>query len=312
MNAETPLNPPTSSAATEPTSSCACNKSDQGAGPQLVYSIGKLDVRLPSIGIEREFQHRERQLAGRAGEPQWESRGARLSRVLQANLHLGRSVCFIHSVGGLPAYMVRPTSVDVLGRMVDALQNVDQPDSWVLLIGQRGPMALPSSCGGLLIPTVSCDQFYAFTMADFTAELSRHAEPALKSAKIEPEYFMGAARELFERVALSTENIGGTDPHRALNYLLVQHAGPFVAAAQRAQSSLLDSIQIRVDERSNARRIVTVIFTFIDRATAVPERLFARVDVTEEWPFLVESPHGGASPLGLRPYVDDGSMGSAL
>jgi hypothetical protein len=67
-----------------------------------------------------------------------------------------------------------------------------------------------------------------------------------------------------------------------------------------------------VSEGASARRIVSVIRTFIDRATGVPERLFTRVDVTEEWPFVADSMQGGAIPLGLSPYIGHGFAGAVL
>jgi hypothetical protein len=56
-------------------------------------------------------------------------------------------------------------------------------------------------------------------------------------------------------------------------------------------------------------RVVTIILTFIDLTTGVPERLFSRVDVTEEWPFVADVSHGGAPPLGLQPFVETCSSG---
>jgi len=43
------------------------------------------------------------------------------------------------------------------------------------------------------------------------------------------------------------------------------------------------------------RKIVDVIFSFTDRKTDVTEKYFVRVDVTEEFPFLVTK---------LSPYYD--------
>jgi hypothetical protein len=38
---------------------------------------------------------------------------------------------------------------------------------------------------------------------------------------------------------------------------------------------------------SGTRHVVEVIFSYTDRTTDVTEKYFARVDVTEEFPFLV-------------------------
>jgi hypothetical protein len=46
---------------------------------------------------------------------------------------------------------------------------------------------------------------------------------------------------------------------------------------------------------SGTRKIVDVVFTYTNRATDVQEKFFVRVDVTEEFPFLVTK---------LSPYYD--------
>jgi PatG C-terminal len=291
--------------------SCDCNTENQTPMEQLIYSIGKLDVRFPSIGIEREFQQRERHLA-LGQQEQWTNRGERLSAVLRSTSHLSRSVCLIHLIGGIPAYAIVPTSQEILSSVIEALQYVDLDDAWTLVIGRSGPMAKPTTCGGLLVQMVGCDAFYSFTLSEFVRELSTKVEPALSRENINTEQFTNIARELFLRITLSLENMGGLDQHRALNYMLVQHPGPFIAVAQRANTAVLNSIETRLNITPGARRIVTVIFTFIDRATGVPERLFTRIDVTEEWPFVADSLHAGSPPLGLSPFVDGGGIGSSI
>ena len=44
---------------------------------------------------------------------------------------------------------------------------------------------------------------------------------------------------------------------------------------------------MRPSRLSGIRRIVNVIFSYTDRNTDVTEKYFVRVDVTEEFPFLV-------------------------
>ena len=46
---------------------------------------------------------------------------------------------------------------------------------------------------------------------------------------------------------------------------------------------------------SGTRRIMEVIFSFTNRQTDVTEKFFTRVDVTEEFPFLVTK---------MSPYYD--------
>ncbi len=112
-------------------------------------------------------------------------------------------------------------------------------------------------------------------------------------------------QDLFTRLTTSTESFGAGDTQRALNYVLMQHPGPFLAAAERTKTGLLDRIETRQLADMGARKIIAVIFTFVDRTTGVAERLFCRVDVTEEWPFVPDTPSGAPGPLALQPYVEN-------
>ena len=44
----------------------------------------------------------------------------------------------------------------------------------------------------------------------------------------------------------STENIGATQAHRALNYFVMQHPGVFLAVAERAGRQRLQKIETRL------------------------------------------------------------------
>lgn len=287
--------------------SCGCQQQSQGKerGEQLVYALGKLDVRFPSVGIEREFQQRERSLVASRSEQPTTRRGDRLRAVLKMNEHLARSVCFVLSVGGIPVYSVIPTSSNNANQLIDALARVDEPDGWDMVVGRAGQMSPPTECAGLLVQRVACDAFYSFTLGELIDQLVSQATPALKNTKGKsPGKTEDLARDFFMRVATSLENTGVLDTHRALNYLLVQHPGLYVAAIQRAETSILDSIETRTGLATVGRRVITVVLTFIDRVSGVPERLFTRVDVTEEWPFLADSLSGSVAPLGLAPFVE--------
>jgi hypothetical protein len=290
---------------------CGAKSAPARVPDQFIYSLGRLDARFPTIGIEREFEQRERGLSAQAADKKDHSqaRGERLNRVLIANLHLARRLCYVLSVGSMPAYIVAPTGADVLAAMIDAIRAAGKPDQWVLLVGRRVGNSSPSTCGGLLAPIVACDQLYSFSFVDLLKNLSSRAEPALKSLKMKPDQFAELCREVFERVVQSTENIGGTDAHRALNFALVQHPGLFISAVQRMESSVLDRIETRPMHGPEARRQVALILTFLDRATGVPERLFCVIDVSEEWPFLADGADGSRAPLGLLPFVENQLVG---
>jgi hypothetical protein len=161
----------------------------------------------------------------------------------------------------------------------------------------------------LLAPVVACDQLYSFDLDEWRSTLEKRLRTALGARKLNAETFVTTARDIFDRISTALENLGATDEHRALNYSLMQHPGLFLAAAERAGQQVLDRVETRLLQGAGTRRLVNVILTFLDLTTGVPERLFCRVDVTEEWPFLADDVDGRRSPLGLLPYVEGNILG---
>jgi hypothetical protein len=213
------------------------------------------------------------------------------------------------SIGNVPAYIVAPSSQHTLRSILEAVGRSADPDAFVALVGRRAGTAGPGQCGGLLAPIVVCDVLSAFRVEEWISGLAARVGPALRAKKTEAGHFTTVAREFFDRVVNSTENIGGLDTHRVLNYVLVQHPGLALSVAERPKS-VLDRVETRPVQGTDLRRVIAIILTFVDWATGVPERLFCRVDVTEEWPFLVEGRDTSVPSLGLMPYVDNVLLGA--
>lgn len=287
---------------------CAECRGSREPRDEFVYAIGKFDVRFPSLGIEREFQQREARLESRI--PAGASRGARTRAVLEANSHLARNVCYAFTISGLPSYVVLPTSVQQAPELLQVIEHMDDSEHWCVLVGRRGPIAQPTNSAGIMAPIVACDQLYSFSMDEWADSLNELVEPALKVRKVAREIFTTGARELFGQITRSTENIGATQAHRALNYVLMQHPGVFLAAAERSGRQRLQKVETRLILGLGLREQVAVIATFVEVTTGVTERLFTRIDVTEEWPFVADTADGGKPPLGLEPFVDNSILGT--
>ncbi len=286
---------------------CGCDDCvKDNRSEEFVYALGRLEARFPSIGVEREFTQRVASMGGDPAAP----RGARLRSGLEGNLHLARRMCYLLMVGGAPAYVVSPAGSYLLPAVLEAVERIGQEGSWCLVIGRRGPMSSPGSCGGVTAPVVVCDQLYAFTEDEWGASLERQLEPVFTAKRVVRKDFGALSRNLFHEFVQSTENIGASDAHRAVNYLLMQHPGLFLAAAERAGRQRLDRIETRSIHGLGLRRLVGVIASFVDPTTGVPERLFTRVDVTEEWPFVADTADGRPAPIGLLPFVDNALVGA--
>jgi PatG C-terminal len=84
------------------------------------------------------------------------------------------------------------------------------------------------------------------------------------------------------------DNAGATDEHRALNYLAVRYPNIYAKTVEaHGVESALTAVEARLSRLSGTRKIVDVVFTYTHRRTDVADKYFVRVDVTEEFPFLV-------------------------
>jgi hypothetical protein len=140
-----------------------------------------------------------------------------------------------------------------------------------------------------MVPIIVFDQIYSF---DRDALIKAIPKPEKISAK----QFGPAAEELFNRVTQMIDNAGATNEHRALNYLAMRYPAIYAKAAEEFErDSSLTGVEVRPSPLSSTRNIVDVIFSYTNRNTDFTEKFCVRVDVTEEFPFLVTK---------MSPYYD--------
>ena len=172
---------------------------------------------------------------------------------------------------------------------MEALRPDPSPNDLDVVIGLRGPVAPPEMCNGLTVPIVAFDQIYSFSRDALLEAIPR---PEKTSAK----QFGQAAAEVFDRILQLTDNAGATDEHRALAYLAVRYPGMYAKAMEQfGREFSMTAVDVLRSPLSGTRTIVDVIFAYTDRKTDFTEKFCVRVDVTEEFPFLVTK---------LSPYFD--------
>jgi hypothetical protein len=270
-------------------SSCGAAPTAHGgtsAPPSWVYAIGNIEVRFPSISVEKEFA----QATGRdktAGLTDRQSLHAVLSK--PENRYLVRQLCFVMTIEGLETYLLRPRDPADFGLLVEAIRPNPSPLDLDVVIGIKGPIAPPEMCNGLMVPIVVFDQIYSF---DRDTLIKSIPKPEKTSAK----EFAPAADELFDRIMQMTDNAGAIDDNRALNYLAVRYQAIYANAAEEfARNCSLTAVEVHGSPLSGTRKILDVIFSYTNRSTDVVDKFFVRVDVTDEFPFLVTK---------LSPYYD--------
>jgi hypothetical protein len=201
-------------------------------------------------------------------------------------------MCWVLSIEGLETYLLAPSDPTDFDLLVEALRPTPTPMDVDVVIGASGPLAPPEMCGGLMVPVVTFDQVYSFDRDALVGAIPRPDSIAEK----DEAQFRTAAGELFDRIMQLADNAGATDEDRALNYLAVRYPAIYATAADLfGRNFSLSAVEVRPSRLSGVRKVVDAIFSFSNRQTDVMEKHFARVDVTEEFPFLVTK---------MSPYYD--------
>ena len=274
-----------------PGGSCVCGAEDAKSPtgslvPSYVYAIGRVEPRVPTLALEKEFA----QAAGRVDTAGLTDRQV-LHDILsqRENRYLARQLCYVLGVEGIDTYILQPRDPGDFELLIDAVRADPSSDDLDVVVGMRGPIAPPEMCGALLVPIVFFDQLYSFDRDSLIKSIPR---PDGMTAK----QFDPVAKELFNKVIQVADNAGSMDEHRAKNYLAVRYAAIYANdVEQHAADFSLSDVEVRPSSLSGVRRLVEVILSYTNRNTDFTQKFFVRVDVTEEFPFLVTK---------LSPYYD--------
>ena len=276
-------------ATSPPTGETPCPTCAPGAGStplSFVYALGKIEARFPRLSVEKEFA----QAIGRAesaGQTDQQAFYNALSK--RENRYLTRQLCWVMTIQGLETYLLQPRDPADFDRLVEAIRPQPSPMDMDVVIGVRGPIAPAEMCNGLMVPIVAFDQIYSFDRDSIIKAVP-------KPEKMTARQFAPAAEELFARIMQMTDNAGATDEHRALNYLALRYPAVYgTAAEQFARDFSLTGVESRPSALSSTRSVVDVVFAYTNRNTDFTEKFCVRVDVTEEFPFLVTK---------MSPYYD--------
>lgn len=270
---------------------CACGKAEgcscgRESGkvmsrPSYVYAIGKVVYRFPNKSIELELA----QATGRRAEE--DSRGRTREEVIYntltdpANRYIARQICYILNIESLETYILVPADPLDIGRLAQALRPAPSVGDIDVIIGRRGPIASFEMCNGLMIPIIMVDQIYSFERDNLMKAIPRRKG-------ISEDQFRKTTDALFSNIIQIADNSGATDEHRAINYLAVRYDEIYHRTQlMQDENYSFTAIDVRFSGLSGTRKIVDVIFSYENRANRAVQKWFVRVDVAEEFPFLV-------------------------
>lgn len=257
--------------------------------PEFVYALGQIEPRFPSLAIEKEFAQAIGSTDNAGLTDRQTLKGALSER---QNRYLARSLCWIFVIEGLETYILVPRDLADLELLVDAYRDEPRRDDLDVVIGVRGPIASPDMCNGLALPVVVFDQLYSFDRDSLIESIPKPDSVPDKQL----DKFRSAAGGLFDQVLQIADNAGAIDDHRALNYLTVRYPQIYAATTEQFKRNFsFTGVEVVPSHLSGVRSIVDVVFSYRHRETDVIEKQFVRVDVTEQFPFLVTkmSPYYG-------------------
>jgi PatG C-terminal len=261
------------------------------AAPAFVYALGQIDARFPSLSIEKEYA----QIIGNDADDYsglTERQALRRAISQEQNRYLARNMCWVLEIEGLETYILVPRDPLDLALLIEAYREERSGDDLDAVIGVRTQIAPPEMCNGLALPVVVVDQLYSFDRYSLIESI-----PVPESvSKKQSDQFRAVATSLFGELTQLADNAGSTDEHRALNYLTVRYPRMYAVATEQADRNFsFTGVEVLRSPLSGVRSIVDVVLSFRQRDTDVPEKQFVRVDVTEEFPFLVTK---------MGPYYD--------
>jgi hypothetical protein len=264
---------------------CGCSSNHEGINstrPLYVFAIGKIGFRFPNRSVEMELYQAIGQI------PKDESKGLSKHEIDFKTLtdpnyrYIARQLCWTLSIENLETYILLAKDPLDIDRLAQALRpNPDVGDIDVI-IGTLGPISPPEFCNGLMLPTVMVDQVYSFDRDELLKSIPR-------KDGLNEKQFKKTSAEIFNKIIQIADNAGSTDDHRAVNYLAVRY-DEIYNTTQRMQDDnyILTRIEVHPSRLSGSRKVVNVVFTYenyINRSAA--RQYFVRVDVTEEFPFLI-------------------------
>lgn len=247
-----------------------------------IYAIGRVNVRFPTLGVEKEYA----QALARAGKETTGLTDQKAQYTLlkdPANRYLVRQLCWVMTIEGIDTYILQPRGPNDFAQLVETIRPAQSHEDIDVVIGVKGPIATPEMCNGLLVPIVGFDQIYSFDRPKLLEALKEK-----RPENMSEEEFTATAEEVFDRFVQIADNAGATDEHRALNYLAVTSVSIYAKTVEMHNSNFsLTEVTVGTSRLSGVRKIVDPTFRYINRETQEVMKYFMRVDITEEFPFLV-------------------------
>lgn len=287
----------------ESNSACgkACGKSNGvnetvSVQPSYVWAFGKVCPIFPDICIQKEYEAACKNFAeefAKSGEKSTKQ-PITMYDVLKKpeNKYLVRKLCWSYKIAEVYTYFLLPADTQDYCQLVEAI-NPNINDQLSIVIGTNtNNFSDPFTCNCLQLPIVIFDQLHYFGIINFLNNVKENISENVKnkiSMKMDEKVCDKPIDDLFN-IVLWSNNLGGTDEDRAINYTMTKFDIYEKVVVEYSKGYCLDTITTRPVLSTGARKMVDVIFNFVNWTTGGIDQYFVRVDVTCEFPFIVHMP----------------------
>lgn len=260
----------------------SCNREGAMISPQsYVYAIGRVVHRFPNKSLEMELGQAIGLMAGAQTTNLTHPEVVHKALVDPNNRYISRNICFVLTIQDIETYILVPSDPLDLDKLSQAIRPDPNATDVNVIIGRRGSIAPPEMCDGLMVPIVMVDQIYSFDRDALIKSIP-------KQKGVNETQFKKTANAVFNKIIQISDNTGITKEHIALNYLAVRYDEIYHRTQKLQEEDYsFTGVEVRRSSVSDTRTVLDVIFSYENRANRAIQKWFTRVDVTEEFPFLV-------------------------
>jgi hypothetical protein len=264
---------------------CTCNGSHAGISG-FVYAIGTIEAEYPNVAIEREMQtlahamgvdvEPDRDLPTKPTEDRnWQH--AVLSRNKKLTRYIARQLRWRLTIEDFPVFVLKPGDPSDLDELIDALARPKyaKPE-------RRGGKRGTATKSAPIEPPIGHAEDLDVVVGVMGPQTPYGIAVLVDQIfTVQPDQLAPGGLAYFSQLA---DNHGLTDEDRAYNFLTARYTPPLSPDA----GFELAGVSVTASRLGTGiGRIVRAIYTFRNTATAVEKKYFVRVDVTHEFPIII-------------------------
>lgn len=278
----TPAMGPSECACGAPGGVCTCSGNHRSRSG-FVYAIGTVEIEYPSMAIEREMQALGKGIPpSSTDDREWQYN---VLRDKKKSRYLARQLSWRLRIENKPRFVLKPNDPDGFDDLIDCLEPPEEDPKPPSSRNKRGSRVKTAS-----VEPPPQQDLHVIVGIQGSETPDGMTEVVVDQVFSIEHPQLGDIPGLGGFLEQLSDSEGLEDTDRAYNYLAARYTIPRETLAEITKEFELASVPAIHSRLSGDKgRIVRVIFTFKSKSANRPaeRKYFVRVDVTEEFPFIV-------------------------